>query len=349
MWFDDLRAAWARLAPSGVRPSAYAVVVIAAVCQTATILLTWDLWQGRDNPPTLPVFDGLANVGWAPLLLFLAMVTIVAPRKVAPVFCAAYLLAALGDQTRLQPEVVSLAVLMTAPLYGEHGITVARWHVTTLWTWAGIHKALSLGWSTGGAGFIATSLGDPSVRSLVAFGLPAIEISIGVASVFRRAWPVVRWAGCALNLGIFLTLSPLFGDWNSSVWPWNIGLALGAVFLFSGRSRVAPNLASQAIVVLLATYPALFYVGLVDAYLAHNLYTSNTATASICSSSQQCVATPFDTWDALNVPLPPEERLYRAWFDRICVPGSTLVVTGPQTRLTDPPKVHRYTCKISDA
>jgi hypothetical protein len=241
--------------------------------------------------------------------------------------------------------VVSLALLMTAPLYGSPGRRIARWHLTTLWLWSGVHKALSLGWSTGGAAFIGSALGAPGARLAIAIGLPVVEMTIGAASISRRLWPLVRWAGLALHVGIFMTLSPLFGNVNSSVWSWNLALGVAAVLLFDPReARERASRVSRAVVAFLIAYPALFYVGIADAYLAHNLYTSNTASAQVCDVADLCSPAPFDTWDALNVPLPPEPRLYVAWFDEICAPSTTLVVTGPRTRLTDPPTIRRPAC-----
>ena len=320
------------------------LTAVAATCQVVTILVTWSLWNQRSSPPNLPLISALRPVPFALPLLLLAAIAIMKPRVAAPLFGVVYVLAALADQTRLQPEVISLAVLMIAPLYGGYGRSIARWHLTTMWLWAGAHKVLSLGWSTGGARFIADSLHVPGARVGVAVVLPLCEIGIGAASLSRRAWPLVRWAGLALHLGIFLTLSPPFANWNSSVWAWNIGLGIASVLLFSPRhDSVVPAGAWRVPIAVMAAYPALFYVGVVDAYLSHNLYSSNTADAFVCSASG-CSGRLFDTWSALNVPLPPEPRLYRQLFDAVCVPDSTLVVIGPATRFTDPPSTHRHPC-----
>ena len=92
-----------------------------------------------------------------------------------------------------------------------------------------------------------------------------------------------------------------------------------------------------------AAHPALFYVGGVDAYFAHNLYTSNTTVGIVCTAAGSCTDSAFDTWAALNVPRPPESRLYTAWFDETCAPGSTLRVIGPFTRFDDP-SVEMHAC-----
>ena len=316
------------------------MTAVAATAQATTVLVTWNLWQARDVPPTLPLVSSLAGVPWGPFLLVLAAATVVVPRVAGVAFCVAYVLAVLGDQTRLQPELVSLAVLMTAPSFGPAGVSLARWHLTTLWLWAGLHKVLSLGWAGGSALAIAEYMDAPGARLVVAFVVPTLEIGLGVASGFRRAWPVVRWLAVALHVGILLTLSPVFGDWNSAVWAWNAGLAVVGFALFSPTTDEAYASRTWAAAGVLALYPALFYVGVTDAYLAHHLYSGNAASAVVCDARGVCGRAEFDTSD-LNVPLPPEPRLYRQWFDERCEPGASIVISGPHTRLSDPPTTYR--------
>ena len=52
----------------------------------------------------------------------------------------------------------------------------------------------------------------------------------------------------------------------------------------------------------------------------------------------------FDTFGPLNVPVPPEPRLYRALFDAASQPGERLVVTGRATVFTDPPSQSTRDC-----
>jgi hypothetical protein len=333
-----------RAARSRAERLAGAAVSAAAAAQAVTILLTWELWGPRWTPPTMPVIESLAYADFGAILLALAVLALFRPRLASPAFCVVYGLAALADQTRLQPEFVSLAVLMTAPLYGAMGRSVARWHLTSLWLWAGLHKVLSLGWSTEAADAIAGYLHLDALRLPIAVVLPAAEIALGVMSLFPSLWRYVRIGGAAVHLGIFLSLSPMFGNYNSAVWPWNIAVAIIAVCLFTA-TREAPvsTPVARAVAAALIVYPALFYVGVVDAYLSHNLYTSNTASAEVCQGTDAC-SEPFDTMAALNVPLPPEPRLYREWFELECAPGSRLVVTGIRTRITGEAGVEESTC-----
>jgi hypothetical protein len=337
------RAAWAESA-GRLTQTVVVVPIMAALCQAATIAVTWKLWEARDVPPNIPVVHVLVGIDFAVPLLATAVACVVVPRVATPLFLAMLTAAVLGDQTRIQPEVVSLALLMALPLLGANGIRVSRWHLTALWLWSGLNKVLSTGWSGGAAAFIASSLHVSGARPLVAIALPAAEITLALTSLRPRAWRVTRWGAVALHLGVFVTLSPLFAGWNSAVWPWNIALAGAGFLLFRPddvpQARPAPYVFAAAAVLVVT--PALFYAGFSDAYLSHNLYTSNTARAQVCATT--CTDPTADAYAALNVPLPPEKRLYRAVFNATCSPDMRLTVTGPATVFSDPPRRTTYAC-----
>lgn len=321
------------------------VCAVAAVAQIVTLRWTWDLWSNRSTPPNLPVVEVLSSVSWGPLLVVLCLATAVLPRWGGPAFGIALALACLGDETRLQPGVLSVAVLMIAPAFSEGGRAIARWHLCSLWLWAGLHKMLSPGWNWQAAAFIAESLGQPGWRELIAVMVPLSEFVLGITAMWSRLWKVTGVGAPLLHVGVLVSLSPIFGDWNSSVWPWNATVAVAAPLLFLSQRAGAefPSRAIMAVAAVLLAYPALFYVGVVDAYISHNLYTSNTATAKICRGGQ-CTRETFDTWDELNVPLPPEPRLFRRTFDIVCEHGDVLVITGKRTRLTGTPSISTEIC-----
>ena len=326
------------------------MIVVASLGQVATILATWPLWRQRGDPPNLPVFDVLATVPWAIPLLVAALVPLIRPRIGGQAFCVVYGLAILGDQIRLQPECVSLAILMVAPAFGAQARTVARWHLATLWLWAGIHKALSLGWPSIGASFVANSLRAPSLRPVLAVLLPAIEIGLGLCAMSRRTWRVAAWGGLAFHLATFFTLAVL-ARWGEAVWPWNVALALCAFLLFVRPEPAVARPATRAVAAALVVYPGLFYVGWGDVYLAHNLYTANLPRAAACNAAgDSCGPGPgSDLIHRISVPLPPETRLFRRLFDQSCAPGTSLKIIGRATRLSDPPSVSLHPCPATEA
>lgn len=303
----------------------------ACAAQALTLVWTWDLWQPRDAPPTLPGVGALAGVPFGLLLLGLVALAAARPRVGGPAFLAAWVVAVLADRTRLQPEVVSLGLLMAAPAWGAAGRAIARWHLATTWLWAGLQKVLADGWGDS-AGFIAGLLGGDGLRGAVAVGLPAAEVALGAAALWPRAWRWVAGGGVALHAGIVVTL--VVGDWNRAVWPWNAALAVAAVVLFGGeREPLLPAVPVRVAAAVLVVTPALFHVGWVPAYLSHNLYSGGTVAARVCDADDGCAPAEPGTWAAFEVPLPPEPALYRQWFDRTCAPGTVLELTGRPTRL----------------
>jgi hypothetical protein len=321
-----------------------------AICQAATVLITWGLWEERSFPPTLPVGGWLpAFSTGVPVIVSLGL-AIVWPRIGTVLHVGMLAYACLLDQARLQPEFVSMAILMVALAFPSL-LFVGRAHLVTLWVWAGFHKLLSIGFAGGGAVFIANGLGVPS--DVVAWMTPLAEITLGLLAL---AW-ATRYAAVALAFmvhGLILT-TLVAQSWNQSVWPWNVAIPFAAWYLLlvERDDQVLPLLrhparASRFRVVGMAAvwfafwiYPAVFYVGAMDAYLAHNLYTSNTQTAAVCTPSGEgggslACGSPFgSTWTALNVPLPPETRLFRQWFEGSCSPGEVLQVSSIQTRVTE--------------
>ncbi len=316
---------------------------IAAVALTASYLLTWDLWGERSLPPNLPIVGALGSLDFGVPLVGAPLLAIFLPRAGAATHGALLVLAVLGDQVRLQPEFVSLAILLFAGAWPPRSTAICRWHLIALWGWAGVHKILSAGWPSGGALFIADAAGDVRLRPVVAVLVPLCEVGLAALALTPRTWPLLRIVGPAFHIGILLTLVRI--GWNSAVWPWNLALAAGAILLFRAPPEVdrpgersdRRSLVVTGAAVLFVLYPLGFYAGFSDAYLSHNLYSSNTAEASLCrpQPAAGCTSSPFSTWAALNVPLPPERRLFIAWFDKICQPGQTLRIDGAWTRLSE--------------
>jgi uncharacterized membrane protein YphA (DoxX/SURF4 family) len=324
---------------------------LVVIAQTATVLLTWQLWNDRSTPPVLPAVDWLPALSMGiPMLISLAGAAY-RPKSGTFLHITVLAYAVLLDQTRLQPEVVSLALLMAAIAVPALRV-LGRAHLVTLWIWAGVHKLLSPGFADGAAVFLAGGLGIHP--SLVQWLGPLAEIAVGVLAIGRRT----RRAAVVLAFGVHgsILVSLVAQRWNVAVWPWNLALPFAAAFLLaedltigdSGHGRRGTAVLMNAVVWLVfSVYPAAFYLGRSDAYLAHNLYTDNVQAAVVCPVAEPADCTdPFrTTWDELNVPLPPERRLFRGWFEQTCQPGDVLVVFPIRTRLTDFPS-RRYTCGV---
>ncbi len=346
-----------RLGDVWVRHGERITLVVLVLCQAGTVALTWNLWNVRTEPPPLPLIDALPEVATAWALIVTLAVALWRPRIGAVLHLGVLAYAVMLDQTRLQPGVVSLAILLVALAFPPLTV-VGRAHLVTLWTWSGIHKLLSTGFAGGSAVFMADGLGVP--LGVTVWATPLAELTLGLVASMWRTRRIAVAQAVLVHGAILFTL--IAQDWNSSVWLWNLALPFAAAhFLLTGRNRQLVVLrhenrraaVASAVVWLVAwSYPAGFYVGAADTYLAHNLYTSNTRTATVCqlpagavaSGSAPCVS-PFDwTWIALNVPLPPEPRLYRQWFEATCSPGGVLRITPIRTRITPETAPVEFAC-----
>ena len=308
-------------------------------CQAATLLITWPLWQVRENaadgPPMAPLLD-LPRVDLGVALIASLAVVLVAPKPGFALHVLLLLYAAAIDQTRLQPEVVSLAFLMWGTLPGSTGKAFARAHLVSMWFFAGFNKLFSPGFGDGTAQWMVTGLTDDPPRWLyenAGWIIGGTELTIGILAFVPWTRKLAALAAVGLHAGILLDLSPRGHDWNEAVWPWNVALAFAGLALIwpwteSPRrwfGSLTPAL--RPLILLLLISPLGFYAGVTDAYLAHNLYSSNTASASVrCEDGCEPYQQPDATWDAFNVPLPPEHRIFKTYFRESCEPGDVLTI-----------------------
>ncbi len=336
----------ARLVAHVDRLTALRLLVVG--CQAITILITWRLWQVRDDPPLLPAVD-LPQFGIGGALLVTLLVSATHPRVGVPAHVVVLLYGFAADQTRLQPEFVSMAIL----LFGTTGIlfsaVLAKAHLVSLWIWNGINKLLSEGFMGEEARWIFEGfpLRVEALRPHFGWFVLGLEILVGASLVFKRTRRMGVLLAVALHVVILVVLSPLGHGANESVWAWNVALPAAAVVFFWPRREEPParagstrwmQVASAAITAVVVAMPIGFYAGYVDAYLAHNLFTGNTATAEICrqvgGQAYDCSRALFyKTWSAFEVPLPPEPRIYTAYFEKACRPGEVLMIHPRRTRL----------------
>jgi hypothetical protein len=245
------------------------------------------------------------------------------------------------DQLRIQPEFVSLAILLAGTLPGRGPPLLARCHLISLWLWAGVHKLASSGYLFETGPQLAQGLfAGLNETQAIALGtaMALAELVLGVISIHplsRRSTPLMA---AILHGGILLAL--LHRGWNTAVWPWNLALAVAGYGFFAGwnepmwaRPASPPRRWPlwQAAGVLLLAYPALYYVNLCDGYLAWCVYAANTPEAVIFDrQSPEGERLFLRTYRPLNVPLPPAVRLYEQHFRRTAQPGDRLEITDPR-------------------
>lgn len=315
--------------------------VVLVLCQAAMIAQTWRLFSVRTLPPNLPLWSWLPQLDMGPVLLASLVLVLVRPR-VGVVVHAALLAAALGlDQMRLQPEWVSIAILLVATTSFRQARTLGWGHLASLWLWAGCNKAMSAGFVPGVAPSVAHDLGIASHPEVVAWGMPALEITLGLLAAVPRTR---RWAGL---IGFVMHTGAIVGlhmRWDWAILPWNVGLAWASLVLlfvdparraaYSGTPADARQLRQRRLLLaVLFGYPALAWFGALDLYLAHHVFTGDAATASVCDRRGRCSTFgPLVSGAAVKAPIPPDRRLFELWFRRDCRPGETLHVTARQFR-----------------
>jgi hypothetical protein len=285
--------------------------VVLVVAQAATLLLTWRLWEVRTSPPLLPYIAlPQLSVG-VPLLL--SLVLVVWDRRAVYLHAGLLVAALLMDQTRIQPGPISLCLLLVATLPRLRALAPA--HLAALWIWGGVHKLLSPDFA------ILVAPGIFGSRELGLF-VAAVEIALG-ALIFLRRRRELGMVALALH-GTASVVLLWRGEY--ALLPWNVVLAGVYFFIPNERSRIL-----DAVPFLI---PAGFYLGIVDAYFAHVLFTGG-VTQSVRCDAQECRSDveQDEVRQALGVPLGPEDRLIRTYFRATCYPGEELFVTLPQTYL----------------
>jgi hypothetical protein len=319
------------------------MVVVAA--QAATIVVTWPLWQARVDPPSLPLSPAFAlSFAFGPWLLASLGLALVRPALGCALHAVLLALAMLADQTREQPQFVSLAVLLFASLPHRGAREVGLLHLAALWSWSGIGKLTSERFLTvGGAwlldGASLDAIGEAPVAGLaLAVALGTVEVTLGVLLLWPRTRRRAASFGVALHVGALLFLA--FGrGWNAAVWPWNVALAVAAWYLpakttcgvraILGRSATV-RITAVAFVLL----PLGFHLGVVDAPFAQQVYTMNGCRVLVLRADGRTEV--VGELPAFGVLLPPVPRIARAWFGATGSAGDRMILTDdrPVARLS---------------
>ena len=321
--------------PQPPAPYRYGMLCLAVGLQLATVLLAWPIWGVRQQPPNVPLFD-LPQFSFALPILFSLTLPLIWPRAGVWIHLAVLTISCIWDQYRLQPQLLSLVVLMGA-CASDGGSWFARWYLAAMWIWAGLHKFLSMEWfGSSSWTFLAECGIHPDGRHFYfAIAVAIVELGLGITAAL---WPKRAAVGCLLmHLGILASLSPLGRDFNISVWPWNLGTAVIGFWLL--RRDVIPPWSPPlvtwryaralrfGIVGALLLAPAGFYLDLVNPHLAFVLYSGNMPRAFHTSSDG---ARRLDGWTGLTVPFPDSPWLFQQTFRQTAKTGDKLFIGDPR-------------------
>ena len=304
--------------------------------QVATVLLTWRVWEPRSHPPMLPLLDLPAvHAGW-PMLASLAVV-LRWPRVGVPLHTLLLGLTIVADQSRMQPHVISLATLLWGTVGLPGGLVVARAALVSLWTYAGLHKLTSAAYYTISGAWLLRAIwpdGPTWIGPTLAAAVAGTEVFLGLACFVPRMRKTAAVVAPAFHLATFAVLAFRL-QWDAPVWPWNLALAAAGPGLLIpwhgpglGLEFTLARRPARTAAVALLILPAGYWLGVVDAFLAHCVYADNRPKAYVC--------TPFSRTDledvcrGLGVVLPSAHRLYPPFFRGIGRPGEWLEIEDPR-------------------
>jgi uncharacterized membrane protein YphA (DoxX/SURF4 family) len=322
---------------------AVAVRAWLAVMFGATLWVTRHLWEVHDDPPMLSLVE-LPRFQYFGYLMFAGYAAaVVWPRAGLAASVAFGALAMVADQTRMQPTIFSFWLLLLATWPRNWGPWLIRCYLVSLWFFSGFHKLLSDAYlADGGAGtWMFGGIFPPADwprmhewRETGAVVLAASELGLSISALIPRLRKVAAVWAVLLHVGIVITLHRL-GNWNTAVWPWNFALVVVAPWLlFTWKESPAADFRAVgrrwvAAGAALALAPSLYYVGLLDAYLSHCLYSSNVPFATFYGEGGIVFRTndpENSAMQELNVPFPPAHRNFELYFRRRAQPGDMMIV-----------------------
>jgi hypothetical protein len=307
------------------RPAAATLLrQIVVACQAATILVTWPLWQARAEPPLLPLLPVPALPFGAALLATLA-VALVRPRLGAALHGALLAVAITADQTREQPQVLSLALLLASGVW-PRARALGALHLPALWFWSGLGKLLSPRFPGEGGAWLLGAAADPGLACAAAFALGGAEVALAALALGARTRRTAAALAVLLHASIlgFLVLRSA----NPAVWPWNAALAVAAPCLLRADPGITAARCSRSILacaaVLFVLLPLGWHAGLVDRAFSHAVYTLDGPRA-VWLPADGGVAE-LGELPGLRVTLPPQPRVLAAYFAATARDGDALAI-----------------------
>ena len=308
------------------------LLLISTFAQLCTLIITWPLWNVRTDIPHLPVFElGIPQVsfGWV-LVLTLAVVPF-RPRLGVWLHFALMLVASLFDQMRTQPQFLATWILMLATL-GPTWKNYIRWFLSSLWIWAGLHKAFSPEWNS----FLAFEMADvfgleaKSWFLVVAIAVAVTEIVVGLLAWWKPKWGAI---GCVLlHVGIVIWLLPPLYNWNFSVIPWNLATAVVGFWILWTCDSQSTNWQRWTFCVFMIA-PVGFYFGALDHGYSHVLYSGMIPRGLITRTDGSVEK--ITAWGELAIPFPNERRTIKQRFLKDSQEGDRLHIRDPRASLSD--------------
>ncbi len=326
----DSAGAKRSIGPSQIGTTNFIFLLLTVIAQSATIVISWDAWQARGlqaSIPNLPWYGSPPQLDYGYLLLGSLAIAILSPRKMGVAIHLLILLLAIStDQFRCQPQIIAIAVLMTACVYPRCK-KMAVWFLVTMWFWAGVHKLVSPDWIGEVTYYLllreqfdwgAVRVWDH--HQAFAVFVAIAELSLGIMAWLRPKLAAPFCVFTHVGIGIFLILI----GWNFSVLPWNFCTAITGTWLIwtitdRGDSVPLPDSRfGKGVVLCLMVVPIGFYFGVVRHSLGHVLYSANFPEAVITSAHGPKVC---EAIAELHVPFPRHRKAFLDFFRLTGQPG----------------------------
>lgn len=309
-----------------------ALLLVGVACQFATVFITEPLWLIREMPPNLPTFM-LPEIDFLWPVYFSLVAVLIVPRQGMAAHWAVIVVAGFFDQYRLQPQFYAIAVLMSACVW-ESWHNFARWFLVSTWLWAGLQKLVSSDWFGHASFWLVQRAGFEGATDYhvgIAVIIALTELSIGILGWVRPRW--ATYGGILMHSGIIVVLSPIFLDWNESVIPWNLSMAvIGGWVMWTTREVWPRTVIQRGWAIAWLTLPLGFFVGWMDHGFSGVLYSDSLPRGQITRSEG---IQRIRGWGDLHVPFPNERRTLRMFFEQSAAPGDYLHVSDPRYFLED--------------
>jgi hypothetical protein len=270
------------------------LILLSVLGLLAGIGLSWPLWNAylRPSLPAVPAFDFLEKIGhlghlsW--LLIFLGAFTVVFYRRksLLYVWLICLLALVLSDINRLQPWVLTYALILLSLAGGNviAGINASRWVVAGIYFWGGLFKFSpyfatdTFKWFCSAFEF-STPWGQ---HALLGYLVALFEMLLGLSLLWYAQKRWLAWVAILFHGSIVLALSPLGHHWNTVVIPWNIAMA-GFVWILctiQEKTSIPKTYQTQLIVLIACGLPAFNLIGYWPNSLSWKMYSNTQPEAS---------------------------------------------------------------------
>ena len=206
------------------------------------LICSQTLWLSLRNVPLFPVISNIPlYLVSSPLdyILFLcSIVLLIIIMTVKSKFSSYCIIAFISlsvfwcicDQTRWQPWFYQYSLMLLAFVFDEPIIT-CRLIFPGIYIWSGIQK-LNDGFVQHTYSWLMqpTKKITPEIfhflfkpESSLAYAIPFIELLMGIGLIFSQTRKLSVINIIAMHIFILYSIGPFGHNWNSIVWPWNIG------------------------------------------------------------------------------------------------------------------------------